>query len=217
MVTVFNRFLLIILVSFSALFAKGLGQIAHLPQSQNFISQVFKEHGLNPEDYSIYFVDDLFSEGCNWAYDFEANAFYFDLKACQKCEEVLSYTSFLDIPVYAGPIFGTVKTGREYLLGIKGLIGHEIVHSFDRNDLIQVFRCNDLLKIKALEKKADLGSSNNPEVLRALANLSEKPPYCPEHPHPLERASYLRELADQLEAARRLEWGKEEDYLMLSN
>ncbi len=53
----FNRFLLVIVLSFSALQAKGLDEIAHLPHAQEFITKVLKTRNLNPNDFSIKIIE----------------------------------------------------------------------------------------------------------------------------------------------------------------
>lgn len=96
---------------------------------------------------------------------------------------------------------------------------------------------DNLNRWRALERKADLNASEDPLVLRAMAGKmnrynAELEQKCNQkvredffsydtHPHPLERARYLRELADQLEAAQKLAEQKlqqeKENCLMLSN
>ncbi|MFS8506581.1 MAG: hypothetical protein LVQ75_00370 [Candidatus Babeliales bacterium] len=243
------------LVLFSVLQAKGLREIAHLPHAQDLIKKVFKERGLDPKDFEFTF----YNKKGSWCYVLGKNTFGCDLifleRLNQLAKEIKEESSIKGRLI--NYVTGRDKKFNESVLLLEGFLGHEIQHHFDRDDLtraIVLFNGSHELKREiflALERKADLLSSNNPEVLRALASYFEKfyqeyvvtikyierikaqgfsiqePEEDKDHPHPLERASYLREKAGQLEAAqklaaqklaaRRLEWGKEEDYLMLSN
>jgi len=169
MVTVFNRFLLIILVSFSGLFAKGLYEIAHLPHAQALITKVFKERGLDPKDFEFTFYN---KKGDNWLYYPGINGFSFDLCDLEKVNDTMNSPDSLYQLINCGR-FG-LKSRREHLLSTQGFIGHELQHACDRAAIIYLYssgKNSDELteELKKLEARADLFCSSNPEVLRALA------------------------------------------------
>jgi hypothetical protein len=68
------------------------------------------------------------------------------------------------------------KKFNQSVLRLEGLLGHEIQHHFDRDDLTRAYSLFNRKReiFLALERKADLFSSNNPEVLRALASYFEQ-------------------------------------------
>ncbi len=169
MVTVFNRFLLIILVSFSGLFAKGLREIAHLPHAQALITKVFKERGLDPKDFEFTFYN---KKGDNWLYYPGINGFSFDLWDLEKVNDTMNYPDSLYQLINCDR-FG-LKSRREHLLSTQGFIGHELQHACDRAAIIDLYssgKNSDELteELKKLEARADLFCSSDPEVLRALA------------------------------------------------
>lgn len=217
---IFNRFLLIFLVSFSGLFAKGLGEIAHLPYVQKFITNIFEKRGLSPNQFNFKFIPS--NNGLHWFYYCSDNRFEFDLSVLENVEKIYLCSLPCQALIYGGKIFGT-KTAEEYLLCVEGLIGHEIIHSLDREALIKYWRenyfsCNFDRGRQEFEVRADLGASKNPKVLRALANLCENFPFSPCHPVPVERSRYLRKKAYQIEAEQRQSMQKEQErYLMFSN
>jgi hypothetical protein len=168
---------------------------------------------------NFYFIPS--NDGLHWFYYCDDNRFEFDLSVLKNVERICSCSLPCEASIYGGTIFGT-KTAEEYLLCVEGLIGHEIIHSFDRKALIKYWRehyfsCNFNKGLQEFEVRADLGASKNPKVLRALANLCEKFPFSPCHPVPVKRSRYLREKADQIEAEQRQSMQKEQRYLMLSN
>jgi len=124
---------------------------------------------------------------------------------------------------------------------LKGLSFFQKLFTHKSSQLQKALQENEqdyLNKWRALEKKADLNASENPLVLRSMAqkmnryNTEVEKRYINKreieaffsddtHPHPLERASYLREKAGQLEAAQKLAAQRleqeQEHYLMFSN
>jgi hypothetical protein len=119
---------------------------------------------------------------------------------------------------------------------LKELSFYEKIFTGKVNKLNQELRKNEvkfLEESRYFEKRADLNCSQEPEILRALAtyfenyyhevNYDNNPLFAGTntHPHPLERARYLREKADELQAAQKLAAQKleqeQEHYLMFSN
>jgi len=234
------------LILFSALQAQGLGKIAHLPYAQVSLTKIFKERGLSPDQFNF----DFNNEPNSWFYLVGPDTFGCDLTFLEKLNQLATEIIKAESSIKGRLInylTGRDKKFNESVLLLEGLLGHEIQHYFDRDDLtkaIGLFNGSHELKRNirlALERKADLFSSNNPEVLRAFALYFEKPykekPVMIEftkrlkaqgfsiqepeedkdHPHPLERASYLREKAKQLEIQKELFKEIQENYLMLSN
>ncbi|MFS8506582.1 MAG: hypothetical protein LVQ75_00375 [Candidatus Babeliales bacterium] len=219
---IFNRFLLVIVLSFSALQAKGLREIAHLPHAQQLITKVFKERGVDPEDFEFTFSYNHW----DFFYHPQSNSFTFDLKQLEILNKTQTLSNhFLQDLIDCGT-YG-FQTRENHLLSVQGIIGHELQHSFDRDELLKLFPIDlserdfakKAEKIRMLEARADLFASTDPRVLRATAKFFKKgydyfrPAFLaddkqyssylnnidPLHPTFIQRHDYLCAAATQLE------------------
>ncbi|NBP15517.1 hypothetical protein EBU95_14150 [bacterium] len=164
----FNRFLLMLILSFSNLGAKGLAEIADLPHAQKFITDVLKDRNLDPNDFEFKFSNEPIGIFC---FDIEDKVFYFDLMHLKEINKTMFYPGSLNEECTCKN-FGS-GTRSQHLEFIKGVIGHEVHHAvegFLSNLLKSIESLEDKIReIKRAEERADKHASVDPKVLMAFS------------------------------------------------
>jgi hypothetical protein len=215
----FNRFLLMLILSFSNLGAKGLAEIADLPYAQKFIADVLKARNVDPDNLYFSFEKENFIEwwfGLGMELDMKIAAYYY---VNNQIKQVL-YIRKKDLETINRIMtYQADKSENElscqalqFKRAMQFCLGHELQHYFDHADPSNIgsdgkCKISNLFNKRQLEIKADKCASLDPKILRAGAEFfqekynrykdsydyvySSKNTNEVFHPHPLERARYL--------------------------
>ncbi|MFS8506583.1 MAG: hypothetical protein LVQ75_00380 [Candidatus Babeliales bacterium] len=193
----FNRFLLILVLSFSNLSpkdlgTKGLGEIADLPHAQKFITDVLKARNVDPDNLYFSFEKEGFIE---WWFGLRKE--YFDINMSCSChyndmnnkiEQVL-YIRKKDLEIVN--IIMTYQANKsenelscqalQFKRTMQFVLGHELQHYFDHADpsirgsdeALKNFWSN-LSNKRENEIKADKCASLDPKLLRTGAEFFQE-------------------------------------------
>jgi hypothetical protein len=179
----------------------------HFPYAASAVKDIFNARNKTPKEFNF-----VISPNIPWSYAVYLNTFYYEQKDVAEFDNTLE-RSIKGLQEKKRLSWDIMKDGmvnkQLHALLVKGIIGHELQHAFDRTIFIELLRTdlhseNSLCKLfKEFEYKADQYASQDPAIIEALGTylmhrylLNKKEGEL--HPPYLERAKRLFELSKSI-------------------
>lgn len=184
----------------------------NFPYAAYAVKDIFNARNKSPKEFSFVIKPHII-----WSYCCALNTFYYAQEDIAEFDQTLQRQAW-GLAERKRLHWNIMKDGmttkQQHVLLLKGIIGHELQHAFDREQLLLLLHSSVNLYsqdekyqiLKELEYKADTYASEDPAVLEALATFfmhqhllhvknQELDKQSKQHPSCLERAQYLFELS----------------------
>jgi len=184
----------------------------HFPYAAYAVKDIFNARNKSPKEFSF-----IIKPTINWKYCCAFNTFYYAQEDIAEFDDTLQRQAW-ELAERKRLHWNIMKDGmttkQQHVLLVKGIIGHELQHAFDREQLLLLLHSSVNLYsqdekyqiLKELEYKADAHASKDPAVLEALAKFfihlhllhiknQELDQESKQHPSCLERAQYFLQLS----------------------
>ncbi len=184
----------------------------HFPYAASAVKDIFNARNTSPKEFSF-----IIKQTINWEYCCAFNTFYYPQQDIAEFDDTLQRQTWglaEKKRLHWDIMKDGMTTKQQHVLLVKGIIGHELQHAFDRGQLLLLLHSPVALHsqdkkyqiLKELEHKADTYASQDPAVLEALAKFfmhlhllhiknQELDQESKQHPSCLERAQYFFELS----------------------
>ena len=179
----------------------------HFPYAACAVKDIFNARNKSPKEFSFIIKPTII-----WSYCCALNTFYYPQEDIAEFDDTLQrQAQGLEEKkrLHWDIMQDGMTTKQQHALLVKGIIGHELQHAFDRTIFIELLRTdlhseNSLCKLfKEFEYKADQYASQDPAIIEALGTylmhrylLNKKEDKL--HPPDLERAKRLFELSKSI-------------------
>jgi hypothetical protein len=184
----------------------------NFPYAASAVKDIFNMRNTSPKEFSF-----IIKPTINWEYCFAFNTFYYRQEDIAEFDDTLQRQALGHAEkkrLHWNIMKDGMTTKQQHVLLVKGIIGHELQHAFDRDQLLLLLHASVAFHsqdkkyqiLKELEHKADTYASQDPAVLEVLAKFfmhqhllhiknQELDQESKQHPSCLERAQYFFELS----------------------